>query len=367
MIYLAYIALFFVLFRTGVALTTLVSRHWLKPMELIERPRVSILIPARNEERSIGSLLEDLDKLDYSDFEVIVYDDSSEDNTAGIVTGFTDRDDRFRLLKGTKLPEGWGGKNHACYRLAQKAEGDYLLFLDADVRIRPDLLQKTLGHLQKHRLSLVSVFPRQRMVGLGEWSTVPLMNIILVSLLPMFMIRRSRRQSLAAANGQFMLFDASVYRKHQYHSLLKSFNVEDIHISRTMKSQGYKIDTLLSDGTVQCRMYHGYGDALLGFTRYTYAFFGGSTFAMVMYTLLGTFGFLFVAFGWSWTMAWFYLGTTILLRTIIAVSSRQFWLWNLLLAPLQQLSLLIIVVESIRKKLQKRNTWKGRTIEYKGN
>ena len=367
MIYLAYFAGGFLVFRLIIAVGTLFMRHWLRDQPLTQSPKVSVLIPARNEEQSIGTLLKDLTKLEYEALEILVYDDSSEDRTAEIITTYVEQDSRIKILNGEELPKGWMGKNHACYQLGKAATGDYLLFLDADVRVHPKLLHKTMGHLQKHGLSLVSVFPRQLMKTFGEWITVPLMNLILVSLLPMSLIRRNPRTSLAAANGQMMLFDGAVYREHQYHEMLKSQSVEDIHISRAMKSQGYRIDTLLSDGEVECRMYDGFKGALEGFSRYTIAFFGGSIFAMLLYALFSTFGLLFVGFGLSWELAGVYLVITAMMRLAVSTASRQFWLYNLLLAPVQQVVLLVIVVESIRKRILNRNTWKGRDFSITGD
>lgn len=352
--------------RLFVVLVNVILRHWLKRGKQDDGEFVSVLIPARNEERNIELILQDLLNLDYPGMEVIVYDDSSEDRTAEIVSEFQQKDSRIKLVKGIELPDGWMGKNHACYQLAKHARGVKLLFLDADVRVNKGLVRDSLYHMKKYKLSLVSIFPRQRMETFAELLTVPLMNLILVGLLPMPLIRRSKRPSLAAANGQFMLFDGDIYRKHQFHSMVKNRNVEDIHISRIMKSMGYRIDTLLSAGQVECRMYTGYQEAINGFSRSVLAFFGGSNIALILYIIFTTVGFLFVGLGISWMAALVYIGGVIFMKTLAAFTSRQPVIWNILFIPLQQVAMIHITIEAFRKKIRRTSSWKGRTINFQG-
>lgn len=362
MIWLAYISGVVLVVRLMIVFSNLLSRHWIRRRLPPAEPLVSILIPARNEEKNISRILEDLIGLDYPEAEIMVYDDASEDSTANIVRSFASRDSRIRLIEGMSLPDGWLGKNHACHRLSLEAGGEYLLFLDADVRVNRGLLRRSLAHVMKHDLSLLSIFPRQRMHSFGERITVPLMNVILTSMLPMITIRSSFRPSLAAANGQFMLFAGKVYRQHRFHELLKDQSVEDIHISRTMKSMGYRVDTLLSSGEVECRMYSGFREALNGFSRYLLTFFGGSVAGLLLFVLFTTFGVGFVWLGISWQAAILYLGLTALLRLMISLISRQSPFWNLLLMPVQQIALVVMTFEALRRRFVRSNTWKGRNI-----
>jgi cellulose synthase/poly-beta-1,6-N-acetylglucosamine synthase-like glycosyltransferase len=361
-IYLAYISGVVLVVRLMIVLSNLISRHWLRQRVPDREPFVSILIPARNEEKNIQQILEDLMHLDYPQVEIIVYDDASEDETATRVKAMIDRGAPVRLIRGVPLPDGWLGKNHACHRLSEEASGAYMLFLDADVRVNKGLLRRSLAHMIKHDLSLLSIFPRQVMHSFGERITVPLMNVILTSMLPMITIRNSFRSSLAAANGQFMMFSARVYRQHQFHRMLRKESVEDIHISRTMKAMGYKVDTLLSSGEVECRMYNGFTEALNGFSRYLLTFFGGSVAGLLLFVLFTTLGVVFVLLGISWQAAVLYMLLSVVLRMMIALISRQSVAWNLLLMPIQQLSLVFMTFEALRRRFVRSNTWKGRNI-----
>ncbi|MDF1572574.1 MAG: glycosyltransferase family 2 protein [Bacteroidales bacterium] len=363
---LAIAAFVILLVRLLIVLINMYHRQWLKEVDLSGEPLVSVLIPARNEELNLPLILADLETHDYRNIEVVVYDDLSEDGTLAIARSFADRDSRFSVLEGLELPAGWLGKNHACHRLSLQARGDYLLFLDADVRIRHGLIRRSLGHMMQYDLLLLSLFPRQKMHTLGELLTVPAMNLILLSLLPMRLIRLSHRPSLAAANGQFMLFEANTYRAQRYHERVRELNVEDMAIIKLMKVQRLKVHTMLSSGEVECRMYRGYSEAIGGMTRSVFAFFGGSGLVLLLFTVFTTFGFLFVWLGLSLQWMVLYLTLTWLMRMLVAAMSRQPLFWNVVLQPVQQASFVVLVAEAFRRRFRARNIWKGREIKFCG-
>ena len=362
MIWLAYFILGFLGLRLLVVLTNLFTRQWLHPGQPKDSVLVSVLIPARNEERNIGTLLESLGRQDYPNLEILVYDDLSTDQTASQVEDRALKDPRIRLLPGKDLPKGWLGKNHACHQLAREAKGDYLLFMDADVTAGPKLISQALAHLQKHKLSLLSIFPQQVMHTLGERLTVPLMNWILVTLLPLLFTRISSWTSFSAANGQFMLFNGRSYRRHHFHQMVRNQKVEDIIIFRKLKKLGLRGHTILSNGQVKCRMYNGFGEAVQGFSKNVFEFFGDSILLTVFMALLTTFGFLpvYLALGPDFALAW--LAGVILLRALAASVSRQNVLLTILLFPFQQLAFFWVIVQAIRNRIRGKGSWKGRAV-----
>lgn len=359
---IAYIAFGFLLIRMGVGLLNLLSSTGLKEDEPDALPSVSILIPARNEEKSLPVLLRQIGSLDYPDFEVMVYDDESTDGTLKMLEEAAKKYKWLTVIKGIGLPEGWLGKNHACHRLAEKSEGEYLLFLDADVHIEPSVIKDSLSSMIKSKVEFLSVFPRQMMRSFGEWLTVPVMNQILVSLLPLYLVRHSSWKDFAAANGQFMLFKGDNYRKHRYHELFRNDPVEDIKIMREMKRLGYPVKTYLSNGQVSCRMYHSFNEAVTGFSKNVIEFFGGRLVLILLYLFLTNFGFVFIFLGLPLYSLMLYLGLSLILKGLTSWVSRQKILPNLLLLPLQQISLNIIVFSAIRKRLSGSMRWKERNI-----
>jgi glycosyltransferase involved in cell wall biosynthesis len=360
---IAVFVLLFTAIRLMVAFVNLGGKQWLKKSTTLKEPLVSVLIPARNEEKNIGKILNDLINHDYENLEIIVYDDLSEDDTSEIVKKIAIQNKNVSLLKGKSLPQGWLGKNHACHNLATHARGQHLLFLDADVEIRKGLISSAIAHIQKHNLLLLSIFPVQNMNSFAERLTVPIMNWILVSLLPLILTRISSRPSLSAANGQFMLFDADIYQKENFHRTLKDQKVEDIAIFRLMKNKGYKVETLLGNSSVSCRMYHSWDEAVQGFSKNVFEYFGGSRILALLFGLVTTFGFIFVIWGLSINYLFIYLSMAVVLRIIVSLASRQNFFYNLILAPLQQLSFLYITFKALSLQKKKATQWKGRNID----
>ena len=362
MMLLAYIAVVFLAARLAVALFNLVTRPVLKKGIQEDGYKVSVLIPARDEQDKLPFILDDLLRSSYKQLEILVYDDNSRDGTASLVREYAKGEDRVSLIEGIPLPAGWLGKNHACHRLALHTTGDYLLFLDADVRLKPSLIGDSLSFLRRRDLDLLSLFPVQVMRSLGERLTVPLINWVLLSLLPLWLIGLSPRPSLAAANGQFMLFRREAYLKHMPHEKVRDDKVEDIGIIRNMKASGYRCQTLLSDGQVTCRMYRDYLEALNGFSRNVNAFFGNNWMLMAFFGVLVSFGPLFVGLALPlWALGVYLLGA-VLLRAVVSYLSRQSILLNILLMPLQLFTFWVIMIRGRYQYLTGKMTWKGRAI-----
>ncbi|MGW8316601.1 MAG: glycosyltransferase family 2 protein, partial [Bacteroidales bacterium] len=314
MIWLAFPAAIILLVRLAITLANLMSAPYLPRSVSGEPSLVSVLIPARNEEKNLPLLLDGLIRQQYARLEILVYDDQSTDGTQKVLESYAAGDPRISWIKGDTPPPEWSGKNYACHQLARRARGAWFLFLDADVQVDPSLVERAVTYARRFDLTLLSMFPRQRMSTIGERLTVPVMNWILLSMLPMHAIRNSHYPSLSAANGQMMLFRAREYRQHRFHQLVRGINVEDIHIMRLVKRMGYTADTVLSRGEISCRMYTNYRDAVAGFTRSMFAFFGGSRLALILFTLFTTAGVVFVWFGLSPLAALIYLALAALMR-----------------------------------------------------
>jgi len=363
MLYLAWFIFFFSILQLVVALTNLVFLPKLRSRNPVKRPLVSVLIPARDEENNIGNLLEDLTHQDYDNIELIVFNDLSADRTEEIVKVYAAKDNRIRLINGDNLPEGWLGKNWACHSLALASKGEYLLFLDADVRVKNGIIVKAVSYAQHFAVGLVSIFPRQIMKTTGEKITVPLMNYILLSLLPLILVRKSPFPSIAAANGQFMFFNSMIYKSFHPHKKLKDNKVEDIEIARYFKKNNCRTACLIGDSTIQCRMYNGFSDAAAGFSKNVSAFFGNSLTLASLFWIVTTFGFLPVLSELSTSAFLAYLTVIILTRIIISIESEQNVAENLLLLIPQQLSLGLIIYNAFIYRNVRTYRWKGREIK----
>lgn len=362
MIYLAYIIFAFTLIQLIVAIINSVYIQQPKPGICNFNGLVSVLIPARNEESNIANLLSDLQNQDYQNIEIIVFNDLSTDRTEEIVTKIAKTDTRIRLVNSEGLPQGWLGKNYACHSLSNIAKGEYLLFLDADVRVKDGIIANSIALAEKHKTGLLSIFPKQKMASLGEYLTVPAMNYILLTLLPLVLVLKSKFASMAAANGQFMLFKRAKYLETLPHEKFRNNKVEDIQIARYFKQKDIPVICTLGDDTIECRMYHGFDEAVNGFSKNVVSFFGNSFLAAFLFWVVTTFGFLVILSELSTILFCTFLIIVLATRVVVSVISKQNIFLNILLLVPQQLTLGIQIYKAVIYKFNKQLKWKGRNI-----
>ncbi len=364
MILLIWISSAFLLLQVAVTVYNFISKPLLKKKQQDHSSAfVSVLIPARNEERNIGNLLSALSLQQYDDFEIIVLDDNSNDHTAEIVIEQSNHNNRIRLIKGTTLSQHWLGKNWACHQLALEAKGDYFLFLDADVNPHPNLIASLIGEAAEKKLTLLSVFPDQQMETIGESCVVPLMNYILLSLLPLKFIFSKGNVSFSAANGQCMFFNARDYRENLFHQQVKEKVAEDIEIMKIVKTKSRAGETLLANGLISCRMYSSGNEAILGFRKNILSIFGNSIFFLLTFLLLSVFAYIPIIMFATAPVILLMLCGVLLIRILISVISNQSSFKNIILHPLQMLMLVFISVLALISKSNKNATWKGRRIK----
>ena len=263
-------------------------------------PLVSVLIPARNEEENIETCLKSLQKQDYPNFEIIVLDDNSEDRTAELVGMMAAKDDRIRLIKGQPLAQGWAGKPFACYQLAEKAKGSWLLFLDADTTHAPHMLRSTLAIALELEPSMLSGFPRQLAESLPEKIAMPVLYFVIMSLMPLWWVHRSKGHKPSLTIGQFILFSREDYWRMDGHMVVKDKILEDVWLGvETIRHGGRHIAIDLST-VFYCRMYRSVGKMWEGFVKWMYSVAALSPFALIG-LIAAAFVFYLAPFYWLWS------------------------------------------------------------------
>ena len=339
--------------------------------------RLFILIPARNEASNIQECVGNLLAQDRPHFTLLVLDDGSDDGTDALVETIAARDARIHLLRGRPIEAGWAGKVWACQQLGEAAlerGADWLLFLDADTRAKPGLVSAALHHAQETKAGMVSAFPYQETGTFWERVTLPMIQFLIITFLPVRMVWESPFPQLVAACGQIELFSRAAYEKVGGHGSIPNSFHDGLQLARRVKAAGFPVR--LFDGTplITCRMYEGGQAVWNGFTRNAYEGLGGPVALLAMTFLQGALfllPFVFLLFAltgfisggnfprWGGLCA-VQIAVILLIR---GLQARRFGHpESILLHPLSILMLLAIQWASFWKSLRKTQVaWKGRT------
>ena len=290
MIYLLYIALGYLAVTTFVMLWNRKTFSTLRSLENYvlptDTPKVSICIPARNEEHNIERCIRSALNQKYPELEVLVLDDESTDDTTRILYDLKEEYPyELILLSGKPKPEDWLGKPWACQQLGEAASGDIIIFIDADVWLHPNTITRTVRTMGGDVLDFLTVWPQQKLESFWEKTVVPLVYYALTTLLPFAYVKKSpkwiptrlREESaplFAAACGQFMAFKRSAYDKIGGHQSVKNKIVEDVELAKNIKAKGLIMDMYNGIGSVHCRMYQSQDELFEGFRKNFLAGFG---------------------------------------------------------------------------------------------
>lgn len=353
------------------------SSRFKLPQHIIhENPLISVLIPARNEEDNIKRCIISLTKQDYKNIEILVLNDNSTDNTAGIVTQLSEKDSRIKLYNGKKLEKGWMGKNYACHQLSKYARGDYLLFTDADTLHFPDSISSALACLLRYKLGALSVFAKQIMVTIHERMMVPFGGYMILCFLPLYLIRKSKNPLFCTAIGQFILFKKEVYEKIGGHESVKSEVLEDIKISKRVKECGYKFMIFDGRNNLYCRMYKNFMEVVRGYSKVLFAAFDYKIYiisvAMILMSAVFLFPFIMLPLGIVFRWPIIILDLIILQIIIILITKIIFSIRfqckavDILLHPLSIVYLILIAMNSIFSTVSGAGVdWKGRVYDVR--
>jgi hypothetical protein len=334
-------------------------------------PRVSVCIPARNEEMNVGPVVRGALASRGVEVEVLVYDDQSTDGTPGILARLCTEDARVRAVETRPLPEGWNGKQWGCERMGQAARGEWLLFTDADVRLAPDCLVRALDEAALLRADLLSTIPREEVGSFLERMVVPLIHWMLFSWLPMPRMRTTNDPATSAGCGQFLLVRREAWRAAGGHAAFRDSMHDGIRLPRNVRRAGLRSDLYDGSDGVRCRMYRGAAQTWRGFTKNAYEGLG-SPLVLAVFTLLEAGGILLP---WAWlaaaaasggmplgptVLAWFAVGAQLVQRALLAARFSQ-PVACVLLHPVSIALLLAIQWRSWWLHVTKRRSWKGRT------
>jgi cellulose synthase/poly-beta-1,6-N-acetylglucosamine synthase-like glycosyltransferase len=226
------------------------------------KPLVSVIVPARNEEASLGACLESLVSQTGVEKEIIVVDDGSTDRTRQIAESYPG----IRVIEPGPLPGGWIGKNNAVIAGAKVAHGEWLLFTDADTVHLPGSLAKSVAEAREKGVSLLSYSPKQQVHGFWEKAVMP---VIFAELAATFRPSEvsNPKSPAAAANGQYILVKRSAYEAVGGHGAVATNLLEDVALARKVKYSGRKIFFRFGGDAVRTRMYRSFSQLCEGWTK----------------------------------------------------------------------------------------------------
>ena len=277
LVYLGITSLIFI--RNRFEFTAIADEKNSKGRDRDQIPKISVCIPARNEEYNIGNLLKSLSIQEYKFYEVLVLDDQSEDQTAKVVKEYTQRDPEiFKLFHGKEKPMDWLGKPWACQQLAGHATGEILLFLDADTVMENHTLSAVSSAFENHRIQMLTVWPQQKLITFWEKVIIPLVYYALLTMLPSIYVYRKPRwmpllfyrffkTAFAASNGQCIAILRDPYFEIKGHESVKNRIVEDVELAKAVKMHNYKLRMFHGVDSLYCRMYKSEQEIYEGFRK----------------------------------------------------------------------------------------------------
>lgn len=335
------------------------------------RARVSIVIPARNEERWVGRTLDAALGQDYPDLEIIVVDDGSTDRTAEEIASRA-ADPRLVSMEARELAPGWLGKPNALATGASRASGKWILFMDADVELDRHAIRDAVAACEREGWDHLALFPHFERQGFWEECLMPLVPITAFVYLPSF-LAFVPGNPLAVGGGAFGLVRREAYLSIGGHDRIKSSVVDDVRLAMELKRAGFMSRPRLGLHRVRLRMYHGLEEIVEGFTKNAHAGFGNSILLPVVTILLS----LFLGLTpFLWPLVWLFsperalvppasfiglsLGLVVAIRGAVHLR-LGYRLWPILISPLTVLVGLFIVLRSLRMARNEGVVrWRGR-------
>ena len=312
----------------------------------------------RNEASNIDGVLPDLlSQSQLAQCEVIVLNDHSTDDTAMKLARYS-----VRTLDGKNLPAGWLGKNFACHQLSDAATAEFLVFIDADVRLTQTAVSSAIAEMTRLRWDFASPYPRQRAKSVLEILIQPLLQWSWFATVPLRLAEKFRTPSMAVANGQFLIIRKSAYRAIGGHEAIKSDVIDDIAIARELLRAGFRGGVMDGSRIANCRMYENNRDLIEGYRKSLWRAFGspiGSLLAILILSCAALVPWWFALHGSI--LGWLGALSGVFSRFVVALKTRSRW-ESALMHPISILILIVFILWSWIGKARGTLTWRDRTI-----
>jgi chlorobactene glucosyltransferase len=341
-------------------------------------PRVTIIVPARNEQLNIGPCIGALLDQNYpkEHLTIIAVDDHSTDSTYAVASSIAGRSSQAKIVQSPALPPHWVGKSHACWigSNISRTEDEWLCFIDADVEAEPELLASAMHVAVSQQLDLLSLTPRLRLGSVAERLVIPC-GLYLMAFCQNLALVQSQGSDMVTATGQFMLVRKRVYESVGGHAAVRDAICEDVQLALLIKRAGGRV--ILQDGKflLSARMYTGWSSLWTGISKNLVDMLGGERATLITAA---------IAFALSWACVLIpaldaascargipgscialipaLMGSLAALGFHVAGSLYfQIPFWYGLLFPFGYSIGACLAIESLRRRRRRRIVWKGRT------
>lgn len=319
--------------------------------------RVSILIPMRNEELNAGeSLASALNQVGLLNFEVLTLDDNSTDRTVSEIKNFP----KAQLIVGSAPPIGWLGKLWACHQLAEKSSGEYLVFLDADVRLSQNAIASSISHMGNW--DFMSPYPRQLTKGFVQKVFQPLLQWSWLASVPLVLAQKFSIKSMVVANGQFLIVNRNAYFKSGGHVSIKNEILDDLMLAKNLLNNGFSGGVSEASQVATCFMYKDRHELFKGYQKSLWKAFGsipGTLVAIALLVITGLIPFITAVAGS--TLGFIAFGLIMISRVIASLRTNS--LPNTaILHPIAIILLLGLIIYSWFGKINNSLTWRDRPV-----
>ncbi|MED5353229.1 MAG: glycosyltransferase [Nitrospinota bacterium] len=338
-------------------------------------PRLSVCVPARNEERGIEACLQSLLNQDYPNFEVIAIDDHSTDRTGDIMRNLAQENSRLKVLKAADLPEDWLGKPFALHQAFKVAQGEYLLFTDADPVFKPAALNTAVHVMRERDLDVLTLMPKAEFGSFWERAVQPVIFGFIASLTRFKNVNDPDHGS-AMGFGAFLMFRRSAYEKIGGHEAGKADVLEDVLIAKRAKRAGLKLFVADAKQLFSIRMYFGLKEIWFGWEKNMFLAMKESV-LRATYNVSVVLGFVFtpyiiLAINIFEQIGWLWLGMALV--GVVLVSAAAYKTCdemglhrnNAVFFPMGALVMAAIMANSMFHTLVRKKTkWRGRVYSVK--
>ena len=237
-------------------------------------PRISVLVPARNEEATIGPCVSSLLAQDYPDFQVIVINDNSTDGTGTILSKLGQGDSRLKVISGQPLPPDWLGKHWACHQLYMAADGELLLFTDADTVHTPDTLRCAAAALLAEKADMLSILPRHILGTLAEKLIMPGFALGAFANIPLPARLRPGNTKMVSSSGKLMLFRRASYEAAGGFRSIRQSVLDDLQLAERVSLLGMRYRVFDGTDNTTCRMYRNWTELHQGLSKNVFPSYG---------------------------------------------------------------------------------------------